>query len=144
MNRILTTHAGSLIRPPEVVSFLNAMDRGQAVDEAAYAECLRTSVSDVVKQQLEVGLDVIDDGEMGKVSWITYLYERVSGLELRADRARGQHAAPEPRPPGLPGRLRRARRARRGGDTCAATPRRCPSRRAALERRASSGSAPAR
>jgi len=83
MNRILTTHAGSLIRPPEVVSFINAIASGQDIDEAAYAECLRSSVSDIVKQQLDVGLDVIDDGEIGKVSWITYLYERVSGLELR-------------------------------------------------------------
>ena len=83
MNRILTTHAGSLVRPPEVVSFLNAIGAGEDYDEAAYAECLRSSVSDIVKQQLEVGLDVIDDGEIGKVSWITYLYERVSGLELR-------------------------------------------------------------
>ena len=83
MNRILTTHAGSLVRPPEVVSFLNTIGAGEAYDEAAYAECLRSSVSDIVKQQIDVGLDVIDDGEIGKVSWITYLYERVSGLELR-------------------------------------------------------------
>jgi 5-methyltetrahydropteroyltriglutamate--homocysteine methyltransferase len=83
MNRILTTHAGSLVRPPEVVSFLNAIGAGQDYDEAAYADCLRSSVSEIVKQQIEVGLDVIDDGEIGKVSWITYLYERVSGLELR-------------------------------------------------------------
>lgn len=83
MNRILTSHAGSLIRPPEVVSYINAIASGEEIDEAAYAECLRRSVSEIVKQQLDVGLDVIDDGEIGKVSWITYLYERVSGLELR-------------------------------------------------------------
>jgi 5-methyltetrahydropteroyltriglutamate--homocysteine methyltransferase len=83
MNRILTTHAGSLIRPPEVVALLNAVAGGEAVDEAVYGETLRKAVSGIVKQQLEVGLDVIDDGEIGKVAWITYLYERVSGLELR-------------------------------------------------------------
>ena len=43
MNRILTSHAGSLIRPPEVVSYINAISSGQAIDEAAYAECLRSS-----------------------------------------------------------------------------------------------------
>ncbi len=83
MNRILTTHAGSLIRPPEVVSLLNAVAGGEVVDEGVYADTLRRAVSEIVGQQLEVGLDVIDDGEIGKVSWITYLYERVSGLELR-------------------------------------------------------------
>src|ERR1019366_10111943 len=83
MNRILTTHAGSLIRPPEVVALLNAVAAGEAVDEAVYGETLRKAVSGIVKQQLEVGLDVIDDGEIGKVAWTPSLYERVSGLELR-------------------------------------------------------------
>ena len=83
MNRILTTHAGSLIRPPEVLGFLDAIAHGRPYDDAAYNECLTTAVDNIVKEQLDIGLDVIDDGEIGKVSWITYLYERVSGLELR-------------------------------------------------------------
>ena len=94
MNRILTSHAGSLIRPPEVVSYINAIGSGQSIDEAAYAECLRTSVNDIVRHQLDVGLDVIDDGEIGKVSWITYLYERVSGLELRPVEQEGSMLPP--------------------------------------------------
>ena len=131
MNKILTTHAGSLIRPPAIVDYLGAIESGADYDRDAYARTLRDSVADIVEKQIEVGLDVIDDGEMGKATWITYLYERVSGLEIRPRQGRGQRAAAEPRPPGLPGRLRGARRARRGGD--AREPRRprgAPTRRA--------------
>ena len=83
MNRILTTHTGSLIRPPEVLAFLEAADRGEEVDETARAEVLRRSVADIVRRQAEVGVDVVSDGEIGKVNWISYLYERLSGLEVR-------------------------------------------------------------
>jgi 5-methyltetrahydropteroyltriglutamate--homocysteine methyltransferase len=83
MDRILATHTGSLIRPPELLAFLAAKERGQEVDEAAYQSTLKQAVKDIVRQQVEVGIDVPDDGEMGKASWITYLYERVSGLEIR-------------------------------------------------------------
>ena len=83
MERILATHTGSLIRPPNLLAFLAAKERGQPVDEDAYQQTLRDSVTDVVHHQVEVGIDIPDDGEMGKASWITYLYERVSGLEVR-------------------------------------------------------------
>jgi 5-methyltetrahydropteroyltriglutamate--homocysteine methyltransferase len=83
MDRILATHTGSLIRPPELLAVLAAKERGEQVDEAAYQQTLKQAVDDVVRQQVEVGIDVPDDGEMGKASWITYLYERVSGLEVR-------------------------------------------------------------
>jgi 5-methyltetrahydropteroyltriglutamate--homocysteine methyltransferase len=82
-SRILTTHVGSLARPRELFPFLGAIDRGEPYDEAAYEQVLADAVSDVVRRQLEAGIDVIDDGEMGKPNWITYLYERVSGLEAR-------------------------------------------------------------
>jgi 5-methyltetrahydropteroyltriglutamate--homocysteine methyltransferase len=83
MDRILTTHAGSLIRPPEVLDFLVAMENGEDYDQAAYERALADAVADVVRRQAEVGLDVADDGEMGKASWIVYLYERMKGLEVR-------------------------------------------------------------
>jgi 5-methyltetrahydropteroyltriglutamate--homocysteine methyltransferase len=83
MDRILTTHAGSLIRPPELLAFLAAMERGEVYDERAYAGCLERAVAETVRRQAEAGIDVVDDGEMGKATWITYLYERVSGLESR-------------------------------------------------------------
>jgi 5-methyltetrahydropteroyltriglutamate--homocysteine methyltransferase len=83
MSRILVTHAGSLIRPNELLSFLSAMGNGQPYDEAAHAAALRSAVTGVVRKQLDAGIDVIDDGEMGKSSWISYLYERTRGLEPR-------------------------------------------------------------
>ena len=83
MERILVTHAGSLIRPPELLSFLSARDHGQAHDSSAYQAALSKAVADVVRKQIEVGVDIVDDGEMGKSTWITYLYERTSGLESR-------------------------------------------------------------
>jgi 5-methyltetrahydropteroyltriglutamate--homocysteine methyltransferase len=84
VNKILATHAGSLTRPANLLSFLAAKEHGGAFDEHAYAQCLRDAVADVVRRQIEAGIDVVDDGEMGKASWITYLYERVSGLEARS------------------------------------------------------------
>jgi 5-methyltetrahydropteroyltriglutamate--homocysteine methyltransferase len=83
MNRIPVTHAGSLIRPPELLSFLAAEEHGHARDSAAYQAVLSKAVTDVVRRQVEVGVDIVDDGEMGKSNWITYLYERTSGLEAR-------------------------------------------------------------
>jgi 5-methyltetrahydropteroyltriglutamate--homocysteine methyltransferase len=83
MDRILTTHAGSLIRPGAVLDFLAAQERGEKIDRNAYEETLRTSVAELVRRQAEAGIDVVDDGELGKATWITYLYERCSGLEPR-------------------------------------------------------------
>src|SRR5437764_4824943 len=97
MDRILATHTGSLIRPPELLAFLAVKERGQEVDEDAYQRTLRESVADVVRRQVEAGIDVPDDGEMGKASWITYLYERVSGLEVRPIQLEGASMLPPSR-----------------------------------------------
>jgi 5-methyltetrahydropteroyltriglutamate--homocysteine methyltransferase len=97
MDRILATHTGSLIRPDDLLAFLAARDRGDDYDRAAYAEALRGAVADVVARQAEVGIDVVDDGEMGKASWITYLYERVSGLEIRLVELEGASMLPPSR-----------------------------------------------
>jgi len=83
VDRILATHTGSLIRPPELLEFLAAKARGEEYDKDAYQKVLKASVQDVVARQVEAGIDVVNDGEMGKDTWITYLYERVSGLEPR-------------------------------------------------------------
>ena len=85
-DRILTTHVGSLIRPPDLLEFATALQRGEVIDRAAYEVCLRSSVADIVRMQTEAGLDVISDGEFGKSSWAAYVLERVSGFELRPDR----------------------------------------------------------
>jgi 5-methyltetrahydropteroyltriglutamate--homocysteine methyltransferase len=82
-DRILTTHTGSLARPPELLDVLAGIELGEAHDDAELAGILEVAVGDVVRRQAEVGIDVVDDGEMGKASWITYLYERVRGIEPR-------------------------------------------------------------
>ena len=83
MTKIRTTHVGSLIRPAELTPYLEAIEEGQPYDEAAFAPKLAEAVAGVVKHQADIGLDVIDDGEYGKASWITYFYDRVSGMEKR-------------------------------------------------------------
>jgi 5-methyltetrahydropteroyltriglutamate--homocysteine methyltransferase len=97
VDRILATHTGSLIRPPELLEFLAAKDRGQPYDEDAYEKTLKEAVADTVGRQAEAGIDVVNDGEMGKANWIIYLYERVSGLEPRAVPVEGGSILPPSR-----------------------------------------------
>ncbi len=83
-DRILTTHVGSLIRPPELQEFLRAVQSGKPYDEAAYQRCLTDSVAAVVAQQAKTGIDVPSDGEFGKsISWAQYALTRLSGFERR-------------------------------------------------------------
>jgi 5-methyltetrahydropteroyltriglutamate--homocysteine methyltransferase len=83
-DRILTTHVGSLIRPPALLEFLRARQTRQPYDEAAYQRCLKESVAEVVRHQAAVGVDVPSDGEFGKgISWSQYALERLSGFERR-------------------------------------------------------------
>jgi 5-methyltetrahydropteroyltriglutamate--homocysteine methyltransferase len=83
-DRILTTHVGSLIRPPELQDFIRAKQSGKPYDHAGYERCLTASVAEVVRQQAEAGIDVVSDGEFGKsISWSQYALERLSGFERR-------------------------------------------------------------
>jgi 5-methyltetrahydropteroyltriglutamate--homocysteine methyltransferase len=83
-DRILTTHVGSLIRPPELQDFLRAKQRRKPFDEKAYDRCLTESVTDIVQRQVTAGIDVVSDGEFGKaISWSQYALERLSGFERR-------------------------------------------------------------
>jgi len=82
--RILTTHVGSLIRPPQLLEFIAAKQGGLPYDRKAYADCLRLSVEHVVGKQKDAGIDVPSDGEFGKsISWSQYALERLSGFERR-------------------------------------------------------------
>jgi 5-methyltetrahydropteroyltriglutamate--homocysteine methyltransferase len=82
-SRILTTHVGSLIRPPELLAFIEAHQDGEPVDGAAFANTLRHSVAEVVREQEEVGLDIVSDGEFGKTgSSSRYIVERLAGIEF--------------------------------------------------------------
>ncbi len=84
-NRILTTHAGSLPRPTELLEMMQAKESGQPYDQQAYTTRLRSAVAEIVRKQAEVGLDIIDDGEFGKPSFLTYVNERLGGFEPSKD-----------------------------------------------------------
>jgi 5-methyltetrahydropteroyltriglutamate--homocysteine methyltransferase len=80
--RTLTTHTGSLPKPPSVVEKLEQRDQGRldADDLVEFEEEVRKAVAGVVGQQIEAGLDVVNDGEMNKVSYATYVKERLTGF----------------------------------------------------------------
>ena len=80
--RILTTHAGSLPRPDDMLALLRDKAQGRAVDEAEFEKVATRATRAVVAQQLEHGIDIIDDGEASKTSFVGYITERVGGLEL--------------------------------------------------------------
>ena len=61
--RILTTHTGSLPRPPDLVALLNRKELGEAYDAAAFDARIRQGISDIVRAQADVGIDIVDDGE---------------------------------------------------------------------------------
>ena len=75
-NRILTTHVGSLPRPADLLE----MGSGQS-DPKAYEQRLRAAVAEIVSKQVELGIDVVDDGEYSKPSFVTYINERLGGFE---------------------------------------------------------------
>ena len=84
-DRFLTTHVGSLIRPPTLQEFLRAKQGGKPHDEQGFQKCLSDSVAEVVKQQEDAGIDVVSDGEFGKsISWAQYALTRLSGFERRS------------------------------------------------------------
>ena len=85
--RILTTHAGSLPRPADLLEMVQALADGRPYDRDAYARRVKAAVSEIVGRQIELGVDVIDDGEMGKPSFVTYVTERLSGFEPSANAA---------------------------------------------------------
>ena len=86
-HRILTTHVGSLVRPPELRDLAAAAEK-DAGKQAAYESALRRAIAAVVRQQVEVGIDIVNDGEFGKSSWSAYVLKRISGFEIRPDQLR--------------------------------------------------------
>jgi 5-methyltetrahydropteroyltriglutamate--homocysteine methyltransferase len=78
--RILTTHTGSLPRPMDLTATLEALDAGTAPDPQAFDARVRSAVATIVRQQVEAGVDVINDGEQGKVGYSTYVRHRLSGF----------------------------------------------------------------
>jgi 5-methyltetrahydropteroyltriglutamate--homocysteine methyltransferase len=78
--RILTTHTGSLARPPELLQMLLARDGGAAIDDVAFDAATARSVLDVVRRQVQTGIDVVSDGEQSKVGFGHYVRARLTNM----------------------------------------------------------------
>jgi 5-methyltetrahydropteroyltriglutamate--homocysteine methyltransferase len=84
-DRILVTHAGSLPRPDDLIEMIWARMDGQPVDEAALEQRVASAIDEVVRKQLEVGVDIVSDGELGKPGFSTYVEERFDGFGGRSE-----------------------------------------------------------
>ena len=81
MGKILTSHVGSLPRTQEVVDFIFAREKGKELAQAAFDDCMTRSVSETVRRQKEVGVDIVSDGETSKISYATYVKDRYTGFD---------------------------------------------------------------
>ena len=79
--RILTTHVGSLARPKDLLEIMDAKLKGEPYDNDAYNKRVRSAVAEVVRKQVECGVDIVTDGEQGKASFNAYVVERLNGFE---------------------------------------------------------------
>ena len=79
-DRILTTHVGSLPRPAKVAEFLVKKEHTEVYDREAYDRCMEHAVNQVVGEQLQLGMDIVNDGEMSKTGYATYIQDRLSGF----------------------------------------------------------------
>jgi 5-methyltetrahydropteroyltriglutamate--homocysteine methyltransferase len=84
-DRIQTTHIGSLPRPHLLLDAMKAKYAGQAYDDKAFQEALRGAVRDVVRKQVDCGIDIVTDGEFAKPGFFTYVRERLDGFESRPE-----------------------------------------------------------
>jgi 5-methyltetrahydropteroyltriglutamate--homocysteine methyltransferase len=92
VNRILTTHVGSLVRPDDLVEVLAARRDGGDYDPAVHQEVLTRTVREAVAKQAEIGIDFVSDGEFGKgLTWASYVRERLGGFEERPWGEGGRH-----------------------------------------------------
>ena len=80
VDRFLTTHTGSLPRPDDLVQMMYRKEEGNEVDIAALRQRTRTAVQEVVDKQRRAGLDIVNDGEMSKPSYATYIKDRLAGF----------------------------------------------------------------
>src|SRR2546428_14190357 len=100
-DRFLTTHTGSLPRPEDLIRMMFAKEAGVAVEPRALAARIRDAVAEIITRQSTAGIDIVNDGEMSKPSYATYIKDRVNGF--------GGESQPPPYPdlvayPGLPQR----------------------------------------
>ena len=80
-HRILTTHVGSLPRSQELIDLMRVIGTGEPYDAERRAKLVRAAVEDAVRLQVEHGVDVVNDGEMGKPGFINYANDRLGGFE---------------------------------------------------------------
>jgi 5-methyltetrahydropteroyltriglutamate--homocysteine methyltransferase len=80
VDRFLTTHTGSLPRPDDLIQLMYAKEEGKPVDREALAGRIRSAVGEVVAKQRKAGLDIVNDGEMSKPSYATYVKDRLAGF----------------------------------------------------------------
>ena len=86
-DRILTTHVGSLPRSPQLIDAMAKIERGELTSRSDFDRLVDQAVEAVIAKQAEVGIDIVDDGEVGKVGFITYINERLGGFEpLKTER----------------------------------------------------------
>src|SRR5512147_2198886 len=79
-DRFLTTHTGSLPRPDDLIRMMYAKEEGVPVEPQALAQRVRSAVAEVVKKQAEAGVDLVNDGELSKPSYATYIKDRLNGF----------------------------------------------------------------
>ena len=91
-NRILTTHVGSLPRPANLLEMNTAKISGRPYDQRAWTARVRTAVPEVVRLQVEAGVDIVNDGELSKSSWSSYVNERLSGFAESVSQGQGSLA----------------------------------------------------
>jgi 5-methyltetrahydropteroyltriglutamate--homocysteine methyltransferase len=96
IDRILTTHVGSLPRSQNVVDQLVAKQKGELADQQAFDDVMRDGVSDVVARQVEAGVDIVSDGETSKIAYSTYITDRLTGFEGDSPRKPNKDVAPYP------------------------------------------------
>ena len=89
-SRILTTHVGSLPRTQAVVDVVFAREAGETIDAAQADVVIAGAISDIVRRQNDIGIDIVSDGELSKVSYATYIKDRLSGLGGESDREPAQ------------------------------------------------------
>ena len=93
---IKTTHVGSLPRGPELAPILLARDKGEAYDAAEFDRVVQAAVDEAVRRQVDAGVSIVSDGELGKVGYSTYVIERLSGFGGHTPRKPAQDLAQVP------------------------------------------------
>ena len=86
MTKILTSHVGSLPRTQDIVDFIFARENEQTYEQVAFDEAMTSAVDETVAKQVKAGIDIVSDGEMSKISYATYVKDRIEGFSGESER----------------------------------------------------------